>query len=1051
MKPNLLYRWIALLLVPCLVAIDVQPVHPVYPVRPGINGHNGPTDVLPFPSQALALHEIAMKQPGDSTDPFLAVASGLKKEMSGASPAVPAKPLNPGWFLPGTDHPEDYDRYLTFLKRAGFTRDADLVARPFFRQLASKLKVSVNYLVLRYYAWVTSEEISEELADLFTRFTAERARQVGKLQPDEMKTYTNAVANWINNRYRVNPRKGAERLAFRLDTGLPEERIILLEVIDSKDEDPGDAHYFRAPDFKIQDGRTIPVFLIQLQARAIQSKQFEKVLSDHEFPETAWRALDYIEPDADLRTRQEVTRVDAQKRAVHGPLPGRFSPGMHHPEPPPAGRRDEPPTPVSGIDPSIRITRWLSDSEIELISRKYIGPGDQEHPGMTDSTIGRGKDAEDIRKLAAYLAATPVERLSSGRHLEGGNVLIIGPSRIGATVQTLQNLFPKLTIVHFTSIDESPFYLASIDRVAQKPGLEVEGAKENALEFPEDDAGRFDAVLDDTVFDPMAFSESQRRQAAKEIARVLKPGGVHLTVATPLDHYAVPDGMERLHVVYDDQIPVESFWIKPKLPAAPPAESETRIGQTARSSQRVIVELGAGDGELAADLSSQYPDALVYIVESEPTKLPGIYSRVGHLSNLMVVGKAFEQWAGPADGRKIDALYILFPNWERHSRAAIARRICELLDPIRGHLFVVTEENIEKRSDDYGPVFQEAGLQVTAQKDIPFDEMASRFPDIVQSQAYRSLLHADRTDRAMNEVIQKFEKLTLIEARPSTSKIATASLAEKAPQEPTRYWNAPANRISADPAAGPGTRKAPLGVEPYSWWGRLLKHFQEAEDEETYLTGALIRSLLPRVKARFVSDVSELRHSCKALLESGYLAADAAAELLAKRIANGADLPLTGLAEFISNWIAPWEETLELLDGIRQDARALGSKATYTPDAATGLSYLLISLQFVAALDRHPQFFRRGLLGLFQQDDYRNTFLQLIIGWWVPSIDDYAIDEILNPTDERAEPTTAYLKARWDLFHMHAEYNRHTPLGALLAVEPPAAPRPLAEVERRAA
>jgi hypothetical protein len=240
------------------------------------------------------------------------------------------------------DDPEDFNRYLTFLKRLGFVREADLLGHRFFQRVAPIFRTSHNRMVTRYCAWVTSEETSEALAHIFTRYSAERARQLGELKNGRSDAYLNAVANWITERYRVVPRIESGRLCFQLGAGLPEERRILLEVIDSKDEDPGDAHYFRMPDFKKPDGRTVPVFLIQLQARAIDADRLENVLGAHEFPETAWRTLDYIEPDADRRVRQNVTSMHAQKKPVQGPLPGRYSPGMDHPAPPSAGPASAP-------------------------------------------------------------------------------------------------------------------------------------------------------------------------------------------------------------------------------------------------------------------------------------------------------------------------------------------------------------------------------------------------------------------------------------------------------------------------------------------------------------------------------------------------------------------------------------------------------------------------------------------------------------------------------------------------------------------------------------
>ena len=122
-------------------------------------------------------------------------------------------------------------------------------------------------------------------------------------------------------------------------------------------------------------------------------------------------------------------------------------------------------------------------------------------------------------------------RASFKKNFSGGELLIIGSGRGASEVIELIKLFPNLRAIHIINVLEKQF--ETLDNELQEyknyggainPELYV--YKMNALELPKDLTQAIDMVYHANVFDPEYFSPSQRQQAANEIARVLKYGGI---------------------------------------------------------------------------------------------------------------------------------------------------------------------------------------------------------------------------------------------------------------------------------------------------------------------------------------------------------------------------------------------------------------------------------------------------------------------------------------------------------------------------------------------
>ena len=157
------------------------------------------------------------------------------------------------------------------------------------------------------------------LALAFVEFAVRRARQFGLIREEDQRQDLDQVAKWWKRGYKINP-TGCPEIRLEVDRGKSYERILLIEIIDSRDARPGGAHYMREKDDKL--GR--PVYRIQLQHWAVRLGLLDEVLP-HEINETHARALGHPEPVADQRARAKISvgfesRVDED----FGP----HSPGM---------------------------------------------------------------------------------------------------------------------------------------------------------------------------------------------------------------------------------------------------------------------------------------------------------------------------------------------------------------------------------------------------------------------------------------------------------------------------------------------------------------------------------------------------------------------------------------------------------------------------------------------------------------------------------------------------------------------------------------------------
>ncbi len=181
--------------------------------------------------------------------------------------------------------------------------------------------------------------------------------------------------------------------------------------------------------------------------------------------------------------------------------------------------------------------------EMQEIGRNL---GDSPNYGMTPTT--------------PYCSSGSLDRLyddiQQGRlpinGLRDEEVCIIGPGEgLENDVSYFHELFPEVLAIHvvdkaesvFIRVDESLRGLSSIPKAY--------GYRTNCLILPQELAGRMGLVFDAGVIDGY-HTEAMERRFAKEVERVLKPGGLHVFI--PADYSgSIHDGscMEDIFSCHD--------------------------------------------------------------------------------------------------------------------------------------------------------------------------------------------------------------------------------------------------------------------------------------------------------------------------------------------------------------------------------------------------------------------------------------------------------------------------------------------------------------------
>jgi len=190
----------------------------------------------------------------------------------------------------------------------------------------------------------------------------------------------------------------------------------------------------------------------------------------------------------------------------------------------------------------IKMKKELGDDEIMEIAEKYRGGettsaellGQQLVPGITPSGLYDAfPGLYDNMKLLLRKSIFGTEKsgsVSFKENLEGAEILVIGQAD---NIINLLNEYPKLKAIHLVDVDKET--LRHIDGILaqlkeeKQPLPEIYGYCINALELPDELEGKIDVVAQAGVFDRNWFTKSQLKQAAGQIEKVLKPGGIYRT------------------------------------------------------------------------------------------------------------------------------------------------------------------------------------------------------------------------------------------------------------------------------------------------------------------------------------------------------------------------------------------------------------------------------------------------------------------------------------------------------------------------------------------
>jgi len=146
---------------------------------------------------------------------------------------------------------------------------------------------------------------------------------------------------------------------------------------------------------------------------------------------------------------------------------------------------------------------------------------DVNQPNKWDADYQRGTDGWDLK------GATPAfNRLATGGHFQPGRMIVLGAGR-GHDARLFARYGFRVTAVDFSEVAAS-----EMQRLAQ-PDAPIEILQSDLFALPAKFDGAFDYVLEYTCF--CAIDPQRRSEYADLVTRLLKPGGLYVDLAFPLD------------------------------------------------------------------------------------------------------------------------------------------------------------------------------------------------------------------------------------------------------------------------------------------------------------------------------------------------------------------------------------------------------------------------------------------------------------------------------------------------------------------------------------
>ena len=165
---------------------------------------------------------------------------------------------------------------------------------------------------------------------------------------------------------------------------------------------------------------------------------------------------------------------------------------------------------------------------------------DVNFPNKWEADYRRKSDGWDLG------GATPVfKSLAASKRFEPGRMIVPGAGRGHDAREFARHGF------QVTAVDFSPYVISEMKRLAD-PQAPVEVLQHDIFALPRELDGTFDYVLEYTCF--CAIDPKRRAEYADLVSRLLKPGGVYIDLAFPLDGrpggppFAVKDS--ELHELY---------------------------------------------------------------------------------------------------------------------------------------------------------------------------------------------------------------------------------------------------------------------------------------------------------------------------------------------------------------------------------------------------------------------------------------------------------------------------------------------------------------------
>jgi Thiopurine S-methyltransferase (TPMT). len=146
---------------------------------------------------------------------------------------------------------------------------------------------------------------------------------------------------------------------------------------------------------------------------------------------------------------------------------------------------------------------------------------DVNSPDKWQADYQRGTDGWDLG------GPTPVfKRLASSKRFKPGRMIVLGAGRGYDAREFSRHGFDV------TAVDFSPYAVEQMHKLAD-PDAPIDILQQNIFTLPHDLNGIFDYLLEYTCF--CAIDPKRRAEYADLLTRLLKPGGLYIDLAFPLD------------------------------------------------------------------------------------------------------------------------------------------------------------------------------------------------------------------------------------------------------------------------------------------------------------------------------------------------------------------------------------------------------------------------------------------------------------------------------------------------------------------------------------